>query len=74
MCIGRFSFVLFVVCVLPLLSNAKCIQTARYWWLTPVILATQKAEMWKIISRDAILKILNTEKGWCSGSSGRMPA
>jgi hypothetical protein len=48
-----------------------------------VILATQEADirkisvqwwLWANSARDTILKILNTEKGWQSGSSGRSPA
>jgi hypothetical protein len=58
----------------------KKIIKARYWWLTPVILATQDAEIRKTAVpsqpgqnsfRDPILKILNTKKGWWSGSRYR---
>jgi hypothetical protein len=58
--------------------------SARHQWPTPVILATQEAEIWRIMvrkpaqansSRDLISKEPNTKKqGWQSVSSGRAPA
>jgi hypothetical protein len=36
---------------------------ARHWWLTPVILATQEAQIRRITIRDSISKIPNTKKG-----------
>jgi hypothetical protein len=52
---------------------------ARHQWCTPVILATQDAEIRRIVARsqpgnslwNPILKKKITEKGWCSGSSCR---
>jgi hypothetical protein len=56
--------------------------TARYQWLTPIILATLEASIRRIkvqmhpgqIVLDPFSKILNTKQNWWSGSSGRMPA
>jgi hypothetical protein len=40
---------------------------AMWWWLTPVIPATQEAEIRKIVdSRDPVLKNLIAKKGWWS--------
>jgi hypothetical protein len=53
---------------------------ARYQWLTPVILATQEAEIRRIVvrsqPRQIVLKTLslkNPSEGWWTGSSGRAP-
>jgi hypothetical protein len=70
--------------VLPKLKRKRK-EKKRAWrqWLTPVILATQEAEIRRIkiqsqtqtnISRDPISKIPNTKKGWRSGSSDKVPA
>jgi hypothetical protein len=57
-------------------SFQKCCKLARHWWLIPVILATQKAEIWRItvqsnpgqiVKRDPISKKPITKKGWWSG-------
>jgi hypothetical protein len=56
--------------------------TARYWWLTPVILATPEAEIrglpFETSPGQIVLKTLpNThtkKRGWRRGSSGRVPA
>jgi hypothetical protein len=51
---------------------------ARHWWITPVILDTQEAEIRRIhslkpaqanSSQDLISKTSNTQKGWWSGTS-----
>jgi hypothetical protein len=55
------------------------ISLAGYWWLTPIILAIQEAEIRRIavwsqsrqIPRDPILKIPNIKKGWWSWSRCR---
>jgi hypothetical protein len=53
------------------------------WWLTPVILATQEAEIrrvmvqsqcWQIAHETLCRKKSNTVKGWWSDSSGRASA
>jgi hypothetical protein len=57
----------------------KTVSTRRQW-LIPVILATQEAEIRRIMvlsqTEQIVLKtqIPNTKKGCKSGSSGRMPA
>jgi hypothetical protein len=58
---------------------------ARCWWLTPVILAIQEAEIRRITVQrdhsskpaweiDLVSKIPNTKQSWWSGSSGGAPA
>jgi hypothetical protein len=41
---------------------------ARHWWLTPVIVVTQEAEVQsqpgQIVHKHPISKIPNTKKGW----------
>jgi hypothetical protein len=53
------------------------------WWLPPVILATQEAEIRRMgvqsqlcinSWRDPILKIPNTKQDWQNDSSSRVPA
>jgi hypothetical protein len=57
--------------------------TAGCWWITPVILATQEAEIIRITVqsqpqanslKDLTLKIDNTKQGWRSDSSSIVPA
>jgi hypothetical protein len=52
----------------------------RHWWLTPIILATQKAEirrivaqsqLWQIVCKTLSWKKKITKKGWWSGSRCR---
>jgi hypothetical protein len=55
---------------------------AGFWWVTPIILATQDTESRRIsvqsqprqIVRDPISKIPNTKQSWRSWWSGRVPA
>jgi hypothetical protein len=58
----------------------QTLKTIRHQWLTPVILATQEAEVRRItvqsqprqtVLRDPILKKPFTKKGWWSGSQCR---
>jgi hypothetical protein len=55
---------------------------AGHQWLMPVILATQEVAIRRIVvpshpwansSQDSVSKIPNTEQGWWSGSSERVP-
>jgi hypothetical protein len=68
--------------VSKLVSEKRNVQ-ARCQRLMPVILATQEAEIKRIMVRSQpkqivhkplSQKILNTKQGWLSGSSGRAPA
>jgi hypothetical protein len=45
--------------------------TAGYWWLIPVILTTQEAEIRANSSRDLILKKPITKKRCWNGSRGK---
>jgi hypothetical protein len=82
-----FSFFVFffIFCILlnKGVQTSKKLDEAGHGWLTPVILATQEAEIRRITiqsqaransSKDPISKILNTSKGWQNGSSGRASA
>jgi hypothetical protein len=68
--------------VIPVLGRLrrkiKSLRLARHQWLTPVILATQEAEIRRIMVRSQPGRIVGetlsqkklfTEKGWWSGSS-----
>jgi hypothetical protein len=60
-----------------LFCRQKVVEFTRCWWLTPVILATQEAEIRRItvrsqpreiVPQDPISKIFIIKKGWWSGS------
>jgi hypothetical protein len=62
------------------MNNTENAQTARGWWLTLVILATQEAEIRRITVRrqpreivheTLISKNASQKKGWWSGSRCR---
>jgi hypothetical protein len=53
-----------------------------HWWLAPIILATQEAEIrritvpshpWQIVHETLSQKYSTPKRGWWSGSSGRAP-
>jgi hypothetical protein len=60
-----------------------CCRWQGSWWFTPIILATQEAEIRKTKvqsqseasnSQDPLSKKLNTKQGWQNGSSDRVSA
>jgi hypothetical protein len=72
-CLASSSLLYFSIALI-ILFERLCVGRQ---WLTPAFLATQEAEIRKIIvqrqsrqivPQDPILKIPNTKKGWCSGS------